>query len=136
LRKPQGWATRLNAFTHDSFHVVDTIGKATYGDAYDAAKAGDDSINPGGKDTMGGTAQKRTNKLLEGLGGAANKYTANSGTDEAASQIIALGQLIDDSRGFNFQTEGASINGALEPPESSRCTTSNGFFGYNAECKQ
>lgn len=110
--------TALRAFAHEDFHVLDANSASTFQGAAAALAAGDAPSHPGASDTTGGTAEARALQALVELGGAANNYTPNAATDQAANQLIAYGQLQQNaqSAASNIQLEQAPIPTQLMAP--------------------
>jgi hypothetical protein len=104
---------------HPPNHVADANAAPTLVAAAAAAAAGDAPRSVGGTDTMGGTAESRASDILAGLGDAANRYSENPVTDALADQIIAYGDLMQETRAIQTEVgdvplESAPIEGGLD----------------------
>jgi len=83
----------LDAFRHETSHVVDANAAPTLQAANDANHAGDAPSQPGAHNTQGGTAEASAQEVLSQLASAANAYSPNEQTDQAASQHLGWGRV-------------------------------------------
>lgn len=84
-------AVGVDAFAHELFHVSDINSADSLLAATAANAAGDSPSTPGGKDTLGGTAEKRAQEIMGELGPQGTSYTPNIQFDTEAAQIINAG---------------------------------------------
>ena len=83
----------LQAFAHETAHVIDINAAHTLQQAAVAGKAGDAPTQPGADNTAGGTAEARALEVMDELwaGGMGKGYQPNAETDAQADAIIQGG---------------------------------------------